>query len=73
MQEAMEKAEKTKKDIYIIFLYVTKAFDKAWLEGIMYAMYNNGLKDKHWKVVNNVNIDLKAKIKTSMDLPEQYK
>ncbi len=27
-------------------------------------MYNNGLKDKHWKVVNNLNTDLKAKIKT---------
>ncbi len=44
--------------------FISKAFDKAWLEGIMYAIYNNGLKDKHWKVVNNLNTDLKAKIKT---------
>ncbi len=32
--------------------------------GIMYAMYNNGLKDKHWKALNNLNTDRKAKIKT---------
>ncbi len=31
----------------------------------MYAVYNNSLKDKHWKVVNNLNTDLKAKIKTN--------
>ncbi len=47
MQKAIETAQNKTKDIYIIFLDVNKAFDKAWLEGIMYAMYNNGLKDKH--------------------------
>ncbi len=40
-------AKNTKKDIYIAFLNVTNAYDKAWLDAIMYVIYNEGLNDMH--------------------------
>jgi hypothetical protein len=35
---------KKKKKTYITFLDVTKAYDKAWLDGIMYVMDKQGVK-----------------------------
>ncbi len=64
LQEIVNTAKKDKKTLYLIFLDVTKAFDKAWLDGIMKIMYDNGLDDKHWSIVKQLNENLKAVIKT---------
>ena len=49
---------------YIIFLNITKAYDKAWLEGIMYVMYKQGIRDQTWKIIKDLNTNITAKIKT---------
>jgi hypothetical protein len=62
-----------KKPIYIAYLDVTKAYDKAWSDGIMYAMHENGLQGPIWNTINKLNKGLKAQIKTKMDQQERYK
>ena len=56
--------KKKKKELYIIFLDVTKAYDKAWLNSIMYTMHKSGLRGKNWRIVKALNSDLTATIKT---------
>ncbi len=43
---------------------MTKAYDKAWLNAIMYVMHKEGLKDNHWNLVRKLNQNLTAKIQT---------
>ena len=43
--ELIDVAKRNKKDAYIAYLDVTKAYDKAWLTGIMHVMYKEGLND----------------------------
>ena len=42
----------------IVFLDVTKAYDKAWLDPKMYAMHKKGLDTTEWNVVKEMNENL---------------
>ena len=46
------------------FLDVTKAYDKAWSEAIMYVMHKQVIKDKHWRMIKKLNENLTAEITT---------
>ena len=48
----------------LAFLDVTKAYDKAWLDGIMFAMHNNGITGPTWNLIRKFNLGLSAQIKT---------
>ena len=52
------------KNLYIAFLDVTKAYDKAWLNAILYVTHKNGLNGKNWRIVKELNSNLTAKIHT---------
>ena len=43
LKEIIRNQKRKKQPLYLVFIDVTKAFDKAWLDGIMYAMHLNGL------------------------------
>ena len=41
-----------------------KAYDKAWLDAIIYALHQNGVKGKNLRMIKNLNSNLTAKIQT---------
>ena len=43
---------------------VTKVYDKAWLNAILYALHKSGLKGKNWRIVKKINTNLTATIRT---------
>ena len=45
-----------------------KAYDKAWLDAIMYDMYKSGLQNSLWQVVRNLNQNLTAQLQTKYGL-----
>ena len=49
-----------KKTIYITFLDVTKAYDKAWLQAIIYAMHKSGITGELLRLVKKINENLTA-------------
>ena len=51
-----------------MFLDVTKAYDKAWLDGILYNLYNRGVTGPTWNMIRKFNLNLKAEIKTNHGL-----
>ena len=50
LKELITYAKNNKNNIHIAFLDVTKAYDKAWLDAIMYVMHKEGLTDNHWTI-----------------------
>ena len=64
LQQAIQSAKNRKKDVYMGFLDVTKAYDKAWILGIMHILYERGLEDSLWETVLNLNDNLTATLKT---------
>ena len=43
---------------------VTKAYDKAWLDGIMYVLHKEGVQNRLWLLVKKLNSNLKTTIMT---------
>ena len=64
LNEAIHHARKSNKQVYIHFLDVTKAYDKAWLDAIMYVMHKEGLDSPEWQTIKLLNENLTAVIKT---------
>ena len=58
------------KSLYVTFLDVTKAFDKAWNDAIMYTMNNNGAKHPEWIIMKKLNENLTARINTNHGLTD---
>ena len=49
---------------YITFLDVTKAYDKAWADALMFTLYKQGIQTKLWQITKRMNEDLKATVRT---------
>ncbi len=64
LNEVINHIRHKRKTAYIIFLDVQKAYDKAWLDAIMYVMHKNGLQGKNWEITRKLNTNLCAEIKT---------
>ena len=60
----IKNMRKRKKTVYITFLDVTKAYDKAWLKAIIYAMHNSGIRGKNLRIMRKLNENLTANIET---------
>ena len=59
------KANKLKKQkLILVFLDVTKAYDKAWNKAIMYALDSSGVKGKECSITKKLNDNLTASVKT---------
>ena len=56
------------KTAYMIFLDVQKAYDKAWLDAILYALYRNGVGKKNLEIIRKLNTGLTAQIQTKYGL-----
>ena len=53
--------------MYMVFLDVIKAYDKACLDSLLYVLNKRGIKSINtveWQVINDLNTNLKAEVKT---------
>ena len=65
LTNTIKHIRQNRKDAYITFLDVTKAYDKAWLDAILYVMHKEGTYLPTWKLVKKkLNSNLKATLKT---------
>jgi hypothetical protein len=71
LKETIKVQSTKRKPVYVAYLDVTKAYDKAWSDGIMYAMHENGLTGPIWNMINKFNKGLKAHIKTKDGLTRE--
>ena len=64
MKEIVNICKAKKEEAILTYLDVTKAYDKAWLDAIMYVLHKEGIKSKLWLLVKNLNTNLKTTILT---------
>ena len=68
LKDTIQHIRNQRKPAYIIFLDVTKAYDKAWIDALLYVANKNGVKSKIWNVIKKLNENLTADIKTKYGL-----
>ena len=68
LKEAIGKIRSRGKTAYVIFLDVQKAYDKAWLDAILYTMKKNGISEKNLEMMRKMNTGLTARFRTKHGL-----
>ena len=48
LKQLIQEIRDDGKTAYVIFLNVKKAYDKAWLDAILYVLNKNGVDGKTW-------------------------
>ena len=64
LRAIISTAIKEKRDLFITFFDVQKAYDHADPEDMMHVAWNQGLKGKLWRLTRLLNTNLTAKINT---------
>ena len=68
LKAVMQHAKKASKPLYIAFLDIQKAYDKAWLDAILYTLWTSGIRGRLWRILRLLNTDVTARIKTKYGL-----
>ena len=68
LKNSINKIRSKHKPVYIAFLGVTKAYDKAWLDARIYVMHKEGTPLDLWKIIKYLNTNSTAKLKTKYGL-----
>ena len=64
LKDIIRQHKRRRKPLYLTFLDVTKAYDKAWLDGLLHNIYNRGVQGPTWNMIRKFNQNLRAVIKT---------
>ena len=70
LKQTIHETRMKGKTAYVIFLDVQKAYDKAWLDAILYALHKNGIQGKNLRLAKKLNSNLTARIQTIYGLTE---
>ena len=73
MKQTINEIRNKGKTAYLVFLDVQKAYDKAWLDAILYVLHKNGVKGKNLHMVQKLNSNLSAKIHTRHGLTREIR
>jgi predicted nucleic acid-binding protein len=66
-------AMKQKRDLYVTFYDVQKAYDHADPEDMMHVAWTHGLNGKIWRLTKSLNTNLTARIKTRHGITRKIK
>ena len=64
LKESIATQKRRKQPLYMVYLDVTKAYDKAWLDALLYVLNKRGIETENWQITNDINTNLTATIKT---------
>ncbi len=73
LNNCITKSISKKQTLYITFLDVTKAYDKAWGKAVIYTLNKSGVSDKLCRISQEINTDLTARIQTQHGLTRPIK
>ena len=63
LQQLLNKYTKQHKKIYVGFIDYEKAFDIVWQSGLIYKLYQYGVKGKFFKVIKSMYSSIKSCVK----------
>ena len=64
IKQLIRNAKALKKPIYLPFFDVSKAYDKASFEAILFSAHERGLNGNNWQLMKELNTNLTAQVRT---------
>ena len=63
LQETVSSALERKKNVFVAFYDVSKAFDTVWIKGLFFKLYNMGIRGITWRLLYRSYIDFFCKVR----------
>ena len=63
LQETVSSALEYKKNVFVAFYDVSKAFDTVWIKGLFFKLYNMGIRGVTWRLLYRSYIDFFCKVR----------
>ena len=73
LRGAITHALKYRKEMFVTFYDVAKAYDRANIEDMLVIAWEHGIRGKLWRLMKNLNTNLTAKIKLKHGLTREIK
>ena len=70
LRGAMAYSLKHKKELFVTFYDVTKAYDRACVQDMLVELWDHGLKGKLWRLLKKLNTNLTCQVKTKHGLTD---
>ena len=51
LKESIATQKKRKQPLYMVYLDVTKTYDKAWLDALLYVLNKRGIETENWQIM----------------------
>ena len=71
MRTIIDVAKTEKRELFITFFDVSKAYDNVDNNDLMKIVWDKGIRGKLWRLLRNLNSDLRAKVKTKFGLTDE--
>ena len=72
LDQCFEKANKLKQPIYVAFLDISKAFDKAWRNGLLRKLANNGVTGKLLRLIGEFYTETKSMARLQEGISREF-
>ena len=68
----MKNKPSREKKIYIVKLYVEKAFDRVWRDGLWARLWNIGIKGKFWRFLRVLYQDTQSSVRIGVAITDPF-
>ena len=72
LKQTVKEITSKKLTAYVVFLDVQKAYDKAWLDAILYVLMKNGAEGKNLSIIKNSTATSRPESKPDSASPKKY-
>ena len=73
LQETISENLGESGKVFVAYLDVSKAFDRVWIQGLFYQLYQAGLKGKIWRLLYSCYKEFYCKVKINDRFSDWYK
>ena len=71
IRSIIDTAKREKRQLFVTFYDVSKAYDNVDNMDMLKIIWDKGIRGKLWRIINNMNSDLRAKAKTKFGLTRE--
>jgi len=72
LQETVSYYTEKGETVYVVLMDVAKAFDSVWVEGLLYKLYNLGIKGRLWRIIKTCYDGFKCNVHVNKKISGEF-
>ena len=72
LQETIAKERESRKNVFVAYYDVSKAFDSVWIDGLFFQLYNMGINGSLWRILYKTYQNFKCCVRIGNHMSNWY-